>query len=149
MKAYRVVGGTIQVGTAEILAISAAQFASRGHALERVDIEGVAKDAPVVVARPLSILQFKSGEVLGIADAPKSISNLLTDFSPEKGNKADKSFADGFKPIRAHFEELALQAQLEAEAADREALVTEWNGSEDLKKEFSDVDAFIASRAGK
>jgi hypothetical protein len=87
---YRVEGGVAEIGADMLLRLSDAQVAARRHALEQ------AEDGKQWRAR--HVLQFKSGEELGIdcdpEDLPRSLSLVLVPLGKRRKTARDKAPVD-------------------------------------------------------
>lgn len=81
MKRYRVINGAAQVGQADILGLSKAQFAARKHRVEAdttspLALEQIQKNGEIIICRPLEVLEFKAGEEIMLAVAPSKVQAL-------------------------------------------------------------------------
>lgn len=84
MKVMKVDGGVLSVGQGVVVLISPAQHKSRTYGIGKAEPVG---DAMLCVAS--TVLQFKSGEVLGIEGAvPKPHAHLVRPATPEDGDAA-------------------------------------------------------------
>jgi hypothetical protein len=112
MKILKVVGGVLPVGEGERLFLSAAQIASRRHMLRDV---GDGKDFAFCVAA--RVLQFKTGEVLGVVAVAKPHLDMVEDAAAGAG----KAMAKAAASAEAAIEAAERKAERERRAAEAEA----------------------------
>jgi hypothetical protein len=75
MNRYRVFSGVARLGPGAVVLLSAAQFASREHNLDR---DPSAKDdAKEFLCKAKSALEFKVGEVIGLDDLPRNLVGVV------------------------------------------------------------------------
>lgn len=134
MKIYRIAGGTFVAGVGAQLLLLAGQADSRRHNLEPfTEADGVA----IVITK--AAMEFKSGEVLGLAEVPKSMSGLVEEVKGRLDRKSPEAVLAG--ALKAIDEEAARRARVAERQATEEA-----NRAAAREKEEADWAAEFASR---
>lgn len=87
MITIKVTAGPVQLGAGEVLRLSPEQFAPRAH---NVDVVQRRKDG-VIDVRAKQPLDFKTGEVFGVAAIPKVIADRVVDLDAEAKAAADEA----------------------------------------------------------
>lgn len=150
MKIYRVTGGTFMAGAGMALLLTAAQASDRRH-----NLEPYKAGADAVEVKPMRLIEFKAGEVLGVAELPKGTGAML-EALPEKRYKhgtpeqvlfaaADKILAAAERAAR-EAAELEERAQAAAAAEQEKGWRAEFEGSVELRAGFANVEAYIKHR---
>lgn len=138
MRSYRVEGAAVQISTATVLVLSAAQLASRKRQVK--ELKKLGKDAFRVEAQTL--LTFKIGEVIGLPEIPKQARQHLVDL--DAAADAERAAA-----LEARDAERAAAQQARETLAARDKFVGEarkaFAGSTELQGKYADADAYIAA----
>lgn len=88
MKRYTVTGGTGHIGAGEVLGLTEAQFATRAPQLDVLE----EREGGIRVCRAKSVLQFKAGEEVELAnEPPKSMAHILLSPPERQAGRARKS----------------------------------------------------------